>query len=159
MQQNSSYNLQKNVSKWQYLLTVMLLLLCLFNTEWADAKKKSGGDDKAVEKVLQPLSLEMDKLLLKLDGRYLFSPADAKKTVDLKYQLIDAMEQFPSNKLLARPVYQFSILLSKREQYEEAYTIAKIQLRQIKPLTSPAFQSEQDLLTSNTPAPTKPAGK
>jgi hypothetical protein len=65
--------------------------------------------------------------------------------------------------------------LSKREQYEEAYTMlqfvangfpenpygtrAKIQLRQIKPLTSPAFQSEQDLLSSNTPAPAKPAGK
>lgn len=90
----------------------------------AEAKKKGGGKaDAEIQKGLEPINAALDPLLLKVQARALLSPEEAGKLTDLKYKLLDLVDQFPQNALLAKPVYQAALLFSLREEYSDAYEL------------------------------------
>jgi hypothetical protein len=121
---------------------LMLLLLCVSlggaRDLTAEAKKKSAKVDPVaqaaaeaatkaqaaeaeIKKGLNPISTELSKLLIRVQGRGLLSPAEAGQLVALKYQLLDLMEAFPQHGLLAKPVYQAGTLFADREAYNDAF--------------------------------------
>ena len=104
-----------------------LLLLSGPEPFTAEAKKKAAGPDPAVQaeealkKNLGPLSEQLMQLTMKIQGRGLLSPGEAGKLAEMKYQLLDLMNQTPANALLTRAVYQAGVLFTEREQYNDAY--------------------------------------
>lgn len=95
----------------------------------AEAKKKGGGANPAaqadaeVKKGIDPINEQLDKLIIKVQSRALLSPKEAGELAELKYKLMDIMNQYPQNALLARPVYQAGVLFFERESYNDAYEL------------------------------------
>lgn len=95
----------------------------------ADAKKKAAGPDPAaqadaeVKKGLDPINDGLTKLMIKVQSRALLSPDEAGQLADLKYKLMDLMNQYPQNAQLVKPVYQAGILFTLREEYNDAYEL------------------------------------
>ncbi|WP_373531078.1 hypothetical protein [Vampirovibrio sp.] len=87
----------------------------------AEADAKAKASEAAIKKGLDPISLQLTKLLMRVQGRGLLSPAEAGQLVELKYQLLDLMEAYPQNGLLAKPVYQAGTLFTDREAYNDAF--------------------------------------
>ena len=117
------------------LIALLLAILCLglglgpsVNMS-AEAKKKAGGPDPAaaadaeVKKVVDPINIQLTKLMVKVQSRALLSPADAGQLTDIKYKLEDALTQYPQNALLAKPLYQSGILFCQREGFNDAYEL------------------------------------
>ncbi len=117
--------MQKNI------LGLLIIGLCLGASAnlSADAKKKAAGPDPAaqadaeVKKGLDPLNEQLTKLMIKVQSRALLSPEDAGTLADIKYKLMDIMDQYPQSAMLAKPVYQAGILLCEREEYSDAYEL------------------------------------
>lgn len=89
----------------------------------AEAKKKAGGGDAEVKKVVDPINEQLGKLMIKVQSRALLSPEEAGQLVDIKFKLVDALTQYPGNALLVRPLYEAAILFSQRESYNDAYEL------------------------------------
>lgn len=87
----------------------------------AEAEAKSKAEEEAIKKGLEPIASELTKLLIRVQGRGLLSPEEAGHLVDLKYKLLDLMEQYPQNMTLAKPVYQAGTLFMDREAYNDAF--------------------------------------
>ncbi len=123
---------------------LMLLLLCFSvvggQDLTAEAKKKAATMDPAVQaaaeaeakakaaeaelkKGLDSVTKDLNALMINVQARKLFSPAEAGKLVDIKYKLLDMMEQFPQNAMLAKPVYQAGTLFTEREAYNDAFEL------------------------------------
>lgn len=113
--------------KGMLLLTMLCLALGAVDPFTAEAAKKKGGPDPAAQaeaefqKNLEPLSTELHKLMIKIESRGLLSPDEAGQLADLKFKLLDMMNQFPQNALIAKPVYQAGILFTEREEYNDAF--------------------------------------
>jgi hypothetical protein len=114
------------------VILLALLTLCsgMGNDFSAEAaKKKAAGADPAVQaeadlkKNLDPINDRLTKLMVKIQSRSLLSPDEAGQLVDLKFKLMDIMNQYPQNVLIARPVYQAGVLFSEREEYNDAYEL------------------------------------
>lgn len=176
------------VSRLQKVMLGLLLVgLCLSASAnlSAEAKKKAAGPDPAaqadveVKKGLDPLNEQLTKLMIKVQSRALLSPEDAGKLADIKYKLMDIMDQYPQSAMLAKPVYQAGILFSEREAYTDAYelfnflaqgfptnpygTKAKGQIQQLEKKFGPAYFSAEASATAATApaagaAPTAPVG-
>ncbi len=89
-------------------------------------KKKKEVDPQAEAKLkegLEPLSESLNKLLIKIQSRYLFSPEDSGELADIRYKLMELMKKHPKNKQMVQPVYQAAVLYQKRELYDEAYEL------------------------------------
>ncbi len=91
----------------------------------AAKKKKDNGAaaDAELQKGLEPLNKSLSDMLIKIQGRMLFSPKEAGALADIKYKLFDLMKDNGKNPLLVKPLYQASIIYIKREQYEDAYEL------------------------------------
>jgi len=94
----------------------------------AEAKKAAGPDpaaksDAEVKKVVDPINDQLGKLMVKVQSRALLSPEEAGQLADIKYKLVDALTQYPTNAQLARPVYEAAVLFSQREAYNDAYEL------------------------------------
>ncbi len=87
----------------------------------ADAEAKAKAAEAELQKGLTPLATDLTKLMMRIQGRGLLSPEEAGKLVEIKYKLLDLMEQYPQNPLLAKPVYQAGTLFSEREAYNDAF--------------------------------------
>jgi hypothetical protein len=87
----------------------------------AEAESKAKAAEAEIKKGLDPISKQLSKLLIRVQGRGLLSPDEAGQLVELKYQLLDLMEAFPQHGLLAKPVYQAGTLFSDREAYNDAF--------------------------------------
>ncbi|MEM0951598.1 MAG: hypothetical protein AAGI66_05570 [Cyanobacteria bacterium P01_H01_bin.74] len=103
---------------------VLSVIFALGNSSALAKKKgKKGKSDKEVEKILEPVQEDMDKLVLKMNGGFLFSPQEAQKMLEIKFTLIDLIDEYPKSKLVIKPVYQFGLLLQQREAYNDAYEL------------------------------------
>ena len=91
----------------------------------AEAKKKGGAakGDAEVQKIVDPINVQLGKLMLKVQSRTLLSPDDAAKLMDIKYQLVDAYTQTPQSALLVKPLYETAIIFSQREAFNDAYEL------------------------------------
>lgn len=87
----------------------------------AEAATKAKATEAEIKKGLDPIGIQLSKLLIRVQGRGLLSPAEAGQLVELKYQLLDLMEAFPQHGLLAKPVYQAGTLFADREAYNDAF--------------------------------------
>lgn len=113
------------------MVSILLAGLCLTagGQLAAEAKKKATGPDPGaqadaeVKKGIEPINAQLDKLIIKVQSRALLSPKEAGELAELKYKLMDIMNQYPQNALLARPVYQAGILFYERESYNDAYEL------------------------------------
>jgi hypothetical protein len=113
------------------LSTLVLLCLIIGSVDpiTAEAAKKKGGADPAAQaeaefkKNLEPLTQDLDKLMIKIESRSLLSPDEAGKLAELKYKLLDAMNQSPQNVLIAKPVYQAGVLFTEREAFNDAFEL------------------------------------
>lgn len=113
------------------LLALMLVASIAFMTGLrpldADAKKKKDAvDPQAEEKLkegLEPLSKTLSEMLVKIQARGLFSPDDSGKLEEIRFQLLDMMNQHPKNPLVIQPVYQAGVVYQKRERYLDAYEL------------------------------------
>lgn len=107
------------------LLLAVLITALGAGTMPTEAKKKKGGVDPAAEaklkETLDGLTPTLSKLLGKIQSRYLFSPEDSGQLADIRYKLMDLMQQSPKNPLLIQPVYQAAVLSQKREAYDDAF--------------------------------------
>lgn len=87
----------------------------------AEAEAKAKAEAAEVKKGLDPIATQLTKLLMRVQGRGLLSPEEAGQLVDMKYKLLDLMDQFPQNAALAKPVYQAGTLFVDREAYNDAF--------------------------------------
>ena len=119
--------------KQKTLVTACMLCAILLNMAGdftAEAKKKAAaGPDPAIQaeaelkKNLEPITKQLTDLLFKIQSRELLSPKDAGQLAELKYQLLDIVNQNPQNVLIAKPLYQAGIIYSDREEYNDAYEL------------------------------------
>ncbi len=174
-------------------LALILAMLCLVAGIFGDssalaATKKKKGDDGAakaeaeMQKNLEPITEQLGKLMVKIQSRSLLSPNEAGQLVDIKYKLMDMMDQHPQNALLAKPIYQAGILFSERESFNDAYELfnyvaqgfpatqygakAKSQIQQLEKRFGNSYFSVEAATppsaasaTGATPAPDKPTRK
>jgi hypothetical protein len=95
----------------------------------AEAKKKAAEADpaaaaeEALKKEVGPLSDKIKAFMVKEESRLLLSPKEAGELADLKFKLMDLMNDNPQNPLLAKPLYQGAVLLSLREEFNDAYNL------------------------------------
>lgn len=87
----------------------------------AEAEAKAKAEVEALKKGLDPVAAQLTKLMMRIEGRGLLSSEEAGQLVDMKYKLLDLMEQFPQNASLAKPVYQAGIIFVDREAYNDAF--------------------------------------
>jgi tetratricopeptide (TPR) repeat protein len=87
----------------------------------AEAEAKAKAAQAELKKGLTPLATDLTNLMMRIQGRGLLSPEEAGKLVAIKYKLLDLMEQYPQNPLLAKPLYQAGMLFSEREAYNDAF--------------------------------------
>lgn len=110
------------------LLTIGLGLSPALNYS-AEAKKKAAGPDPAaqsdadVKKIVDPINDQLGKLMVKVQSRALLSPDEAGQLGDIKYKLVDAYTQYPTNAQLVRPMYEAAVILMQRESYNDAYEL------------------------------------
>lgn len=109
------------------LLVAVCVVAGTVNDIPAQAKKKAKEADTTVQadaelqKGIEPINTDLTKLMMRLEGRALLSPDEAGKLVDLKYKLLDLVNQHPQNALLAKPLYQAGVIFNQREEYNDAY--------------------------------------
>jgi TolA-binding protein len=155
------------------LVSLIMIGLCMVvNSQPAQAKKKEAGPDPAaqadaeVKKGLDPINDGLTKLMIKVQSRALLSPEEAGQLADLKYKLMDLMNQYPQNVQLVKPVYQAGVLFNQREEYDDAYELfnylaqgfptnpyglkAKGQMQQLEKRFGPGYFS----VDAVSPAPT-----
>lgn len=115
-------------------LIISLIFLSLWatlsNDLTAEAKKKvEAGPDPAAQaeaelkKNLDPISTQLNALMIKIESRALLSPSEAGQLADLKYKLLDLINQPTPNALVSKPVYQAGVLFSEREEFNDAYEL------------------------------------
>jgi hypothetical protein len=108
---------------------VFCLAIALSVTVPAEAKKKAAAVDPAaaaaaeLQKTLDPINKKLLDLTVLVQSRALLSPKQAGELVDIKYKLLDIMNQFPQNELLVRPMYQAGVLFMEREEFNDAYEL------------------------------------
>lgn len=94
---------------------------------WAKKKKekKKGPSAEEIEKKLTeeltPLNENLNTLLVKIQSRAIFSPEDSGHLVEIHYQLLSLLKQYPTHELLVQPVYQAGVLQMSRENYDQAF--------------------------------------
>ena len=121
--------LSKPVMRSLLVLTLLVSLLGSTDPLTTEAAKKKGGPDPAAQaeaelkKNLDPLNEQLSKLMIKIESRGLLSPDEAGQLADLKYKLLDMMNQFPQNALMAKTVYQAGILFNQREEFNDSYEL------------------------------------
>ncbi len=76
-----------------------------------------------IKEKLAPLSDTLNELLKKKESKTLFSPEDAGKLAEVKYQLIDMIIENPDTSLIAKPAYQAGVLYAFREEFTDAYEV------------------------------------
>lgn len=89
----------------------------------ADAQAKAAAEEAQIKKGLDPINRDLNKLMVKVESRALLSPNEAGLLVDIKYKLLDLMDQFPQNAMLAKSVYQAGTLFNDREAYNDAFEL------------------------------------
>ena len=89
----------------------------------AEAEAKAKAAEAELKKGLDSVTKDLNDLMVKVQSRTLFSPSEAGKLVDIKYKLLDLMDQFPQNPMLAKPVYQAGTLFTDREAYNDAFEL------------------------------------
>lgn len=110
-------------------IVVVLVILAVGPVQGAWAKKKDSAADAAaqaaaqLQKTLDPISKQLDDLMAKVQGRALFSPQDAGVLGNIKYQLMDLMNDHPRDIQMAKPVYEAAVIYSQREEYNDAYEL------------------------------------
>jgi hypothetical protein len=118
----------------QSVKTILVLGICVLTISCshdliAEAKKKAAGPDPATQaeetlkKDVGPLSEKITGFMVKEESRILLSPKEAGELAELKFKLMDLMNDNPQNALLAKPLYQGAVLLSLREEYNDAYEL------------------------------------
>jgi hypothetical protein len=112
------------------LMAALLLALPLWApatgvrvSEAQAAKKSAKAKAAEQEKALEEVSKALDGLLAKSQSRLLFSPKDAGSLSEIKYQLIELLQNAKGNPALAKPVYQAGVLFARRDEYLEAYDL------------------------------------
>lgn len=109
------------------LLSVAMVTGCgLGDVSHAKKKKDDGGNaasEAELQKGLEDINKQLNTLTVKVQTRTLLSPKEAGQLVELKYKLLDIMNQHPNNPLLARPAYQAGVLYNERESYNDAYEL------------------------------------
>jgi hypothetical protein len=122
-------SLLPTLKKTILLLTLAAVMVSAGSESAIAAKKKAAGPDPAaqaeeeVKKGLEPINTELTKFMIKVQSRSLLSPDEAGKLADLKFKLMDIMNQYPQSTSLAKPVYQAGMLFAEREEYNDAYEL------------------------------------
>ncbi len=104
----------------------MLFSFGIIDCADAAKKKKDAVDPQAEAKLkegLEPMSKTLGEMLVKIQARALFSPDESGKLEEIKFQLLDLMNQHPKNPVLVQPVYQAGVVYQKRERYLDAYEL------------------------------------
>ncbi len=140
----------------------------------AVAVDPAAGGDADLKKMLDPITVDLLKMLSSVDARALLSPTDEAKLVDIKFKLMDAMDQAPTNVLLVKPVYLAGLLFANRESFNDAHDLfgflatgfptnsyglkAKVQMQQMeKQLGADYFGIAAAPVTATAGAPGTPA--
>lgn len=147
---------------------ILIILLIAIDPAMAASKKKKSKVDIEVQKILEPVVQELTPLAQKGASRGLFSPAEIAKTMEIKLKLLDIINDYPSNKQLAKPLYEAGRLFRAREYYDDAYdfynyiqtyfpdtpyaTMARVEIQRMK-------QQLGDLYFSQTETPVPAVAK
>lgn len=99
----------------------------------ADAEAAKKKEEAAIQKAITPINKGLEDLMRKYQARLLFSPADAGKLSDIKFQLTDLTNQYPESPFLSKSVYQAGFLLAERGQYDDAYELLTFLTSQATP--------------------------
>ncbi len=146
---------------------VMLVLLTAIDPALAAAKKKKSKTDLEVEKVLTPIMEELTPLSQKGASRGLFSPAEVAKAMEVKLQLLDLINSYPTSELLVKPAYEAGRLFRAREMYDDAYdfyyyiqsnfpnspyaTQARVEIQRMKQQFGDQYFAESTPMNSSAP--------
>ncbi len=99
---------------------VLLIVLIAIDPAIAATKHKSKADIE-VQKQLDPITQELNTLSAKSAANALFSPDEVSKMLDIKLQLLDLIQTYPTDQLLIKPAYEAARLFKNREMYDDAY--------------------------------------
>lgn len=89
----------------------------------AEAEAKTKAIEAEIQTALTPLNKQLTALMMRVQARGLFSPEEAAQLVEIKYKLLDLIDQYPQNPSLAKPIYQAGTLFVERESYNDAFEL------------------------------------
>lgn len=129
------------IKKFKLMLLLTIITVGLFlsnNTKPVMAQKQAKGDAKqatqsAVNEGLMEASKTIVELTKKIYSASLFSPKDNDKLINLKLQLYDLWSKNPTNRELAKPMYDTAVILKQREMYDEATELLNIVIENFPP--------------------------
>jgi|GEM_PF-5179010 len=114
--------------KAAFVIAACIVTLCSVDDLTAEAKKKAaaGPDpaavaEEALKKDIGPLCQKITQFMVKEESMRLLSPKEAGELAELKFKLMDLMNDNPQNPLMAKPLYQGAVLMIMREEYDDAY--------------------------------------
>jgi len=117
-----------NGVKAVFVIAACIVTLASVDDLTAEAKKKAaaGPDpaavaEEALKKDIGPLCEKITQFMVKEESMRLLSPKEAGELAELKFKLMDLMNDNPQNPLMAKPLYQGAILMTMREDYDDAY--------------------------------------
>lgn len=107
----------------------------------ADGKQATQTEvNEGIEKARKTI----DDLTKKVYAAYLFSPRDTDRLVQLKIDLLDIWEKNPTNKSLAKPLYETAVLLMQREMFDDSKEIIEIIIENFPKYSANADEEEEE---------------
>lgn len=121
------------------IIISILLSLLVFSSSMKEAKaQKAGGDGKqatqsAVNDGLVQANKTISYLNRKIYAISLFSPKDNNMLIDLKQTLYDLWTKNPTNRELAKPIFDTAIILKKREMFDDSIEFLNLVIENFPP--------------------------
>jgi hypothetical protein len=104
-----------------YVLIIMVVASMAMGTVPVQAKKKSGGSVKAMQKEWEPNAKNLATLLEKARSRKLFTPQDANTLNELMKAGAGIQGKYAASEEGAAILYDLGVLYMYRDKYFEAY--------------------------------------
>jgi hypothetical protein len=108
----------------------------IYSTTYAQANSEADNKQATQSEVNEGITNAnkvISELTKKIYAKSLFSPDDNNNLIELKLTLYDLWTKNPTNRELAKPMYETAILLRKRELIEEAKDFLVIVIENFPP--------------------------
>ena len=123
-------------SKMIVIFMTLILVMQLNLSPYAIAKDEKDSKQATQSEVndgLSKINQIISYLTKKIYSASLFSPEDHSMLIDLKDKLIDMWSKNPTNRELAKPMYDTAIILKNRELYDESVDLLNVVVQNFPP--------------------------
>lgn len=125
------------------LLGAMLLAVSFPQVAFGQAEGKQATQTE-VNEGIEKAGIVIDELTKKIYAAHLFSPQDTDKLIQLKIDLLKIWEKNPTNKSLAKPLYETAVLLMQRELFDDSKEIINIVIENFPKYSADEEEEEEE---------------